>query len=636
MSSKAHIDSRLGLKGISSSADKDTAFLAHYDISLNDINGLKSFGDHVDDYTLLNYTMANTKTNSFGTFIIDKGMKGNHAKIEGATLAYGRNGNSLKFDGINDYVKTFPMAVTEKFTVAFWIYLEDGVSSDSFILSNRETISNGISIFLLNGTTLCYDFGGSNSRWNTGYTLPKKQWLHITLIRNNNMRTLFVNGIEIVAIGSPGSLLLADINSSLMIGAANQANYLKGSIDSLHIWSKELSEEEIMQTSSEPICTLYPTSGRYGGAVAVQNSTTNLINTSSTEALGSIVKVGGWVDFDSTGEYIYDYTPIGYIKVAHNKAWVDIDKDPTYDGGGSIFGGVENGQITVSPNTVYTISFHLKVKERDYFNNNFIYLQQFNSSSAQISEVAIGNINNRIYLNNGWYKIFATFTTSPTTAKIQISHYQYDTLGNEFWFFGAQLEQKLFPTSFTEGSREEGKIIYPVIVDGDFTLSFWCKFDCEWYKTQTGYNKKLIELYNSIGGIKMTWTDNSSVLNTGSPFIDLEPNNYWDGATHHWHQNFNYQTNRWYYIIFIKSGNTLREIIFDYSDDTKVIDTTFTYSDSTKFTNYTFDQLVLYGEWSAFIDELRVDNKAIDEEEVLAWYLSDVPFLPRGAERSVY
>lgn len=635
--SRAHIDSRLGLKGISSSADKDTVFLAHYDISLNDISGLKSFGDHVDDYTILNYTMSNIKTNSVGTFVIDKGMTGKHAKVEGTTLAYGRNGKSMKFNGTSNYIESYPIIITENFSVSFWIYFETGeTSANSWILSNRQTADDGISIFLMNNSSLYFDFGGAANRWDTGYVPPRNQWVHITLIRNPYTRVLYVDGIETAAIGSSGNLALANTNRPLKIGTDNQTFFFKGSIDTLHIWNKELAEEDIMQIYNEPIYTLYPTSGKYGGAVAVQDSTINLIDTSSTEALGSVIKTGGWVDFNSTGEYIYDYTPLGYLKVAHNTAWVDINKDPVYDGGGSIFGSIGNEKITVTPNTTYTISFHLKVKERDYFNNNFLYLQEFNASLVQLSEIGIANKNNRIYLNDKWYKIFATFTTSPTTTSIQIQHYQYDTLGNEFWFFGTQLEQKHFATSFTEGSREKGKVIYPVMITGDFTLSFWTRFDCKWYTLQTGYNKPLIELYNSISGGKITWIDNASALNTDSSFFDLEPNTYWDNITHHWNTTFNYQTNRWYYVVLVKQGNILRQIIYDYSDDTKTIDKTFTYSDSDKFTTSTFDQLILYGDWSTFIDEIRVDNRAIDEEEILTWYLSDVPFFPRGAERSVY
>ena len=633
--SRAHIDSRLGLKGISNSTDKNTAFLAHYDISLNDINGTKPFGSNIDDNTILSYTMSSIKNNDVGTFIIDKGMSSNHAQVFGPILANGRNGNSMKFNGISDYVETFPVAITEEITISLWIYFET-TASHSWILTNRTATANGISIFLLNGTDLCYDFGGANDRWNTGYKPPKNEWLHITLTRNQFIRVLYVNGIEVIGIGSSGNLSTANLNNSLIIGAERNASFFKGSIDSLHIWSKILEPEEIQQIYYDPIYTLYPTSGKFGGAVAIQNSTTNLVNTVSLDALGSVVKEGGWIDFDSTGEYVLEYTPLGYIKVAHNIAWVDVNKDPSYDGGGSIFGAIGNEQINVSPNTTYTVSFHLKVKERDYFNNNFLYLQEYNSSGAQISEVGIANKDNRIYLNNGWYKVFATFTTSPTTVKIQIQHYQYDSLGNEFWFFGPQLEQKPFATSFTEGSRNNGEVIYPVAIDGDFTISFWTKFDCKWYGLQTQYGKKFIEFYNSISKAKVTWTDYTNVLNNGNAYFNLEPDVYWDEKIHHWHQRFDYETNTWYYIVFVKSENTLRQIIYDYSSGEKIVDTSFTYTDSAKFANYSFDQLIIYGDWSAFIDELRIDKRAVDEEEILAWYLSDVPFHPRGIERSVY
>ena len=630
--SRSHINSKLGLKGISNSIDKDTTFLAHYDISLNDVSGITPLGEVIDDDTVLSYQMSNIKTNSAGTFIVDSGMRGNHAQVFGATIDYGRNGKSMRFNGVSDYIETSPLAVEEELTISFWINFETTVDAHSWIFSNRSTTGNGISIFLLNKTVLCYDFGGSVNRWNTGYSPPIGEWLNIALTRNKSERVLYVNGEEISRIGSPGDLALANLNLPLSIGCTQKTNYFKGMIDTISICSKALSVKEVNEIYNEPVCTLYPTFGRFGGSVAIEEATTNLVDTISTEALGSVVRSGGWNDFDSTGEYMYDYTPLDYIKVAHNKCWVDINKDPINDGGGSVFGSIGIGRINVSLNTTYTVSFYLKVKERDYFNNNFLYLQQFNSSGVQLSEAGIANTNNRTYLGDGWYRIFATFTTSPTTTQIQIQHYQYDTFGNEFWFFGAQLEQKSFATSFVEGSREDGKLLYPISLLNydEGTICFWMKYPqkipyipmddndvvfltCQGYgganslnfcKNQGTYETRIIGIH--WGGVSGSYLHVSPSLSDTPNFIV----GGWNLFTITWDRNKGYDL----YIngVFhsgprLQLGDTLLPFMNDYFEFNKMM-----------------------------IDELRIDKVARTEEEILAWYVSGVPFYPRGIERSAY
>lgn len=221
------------------------------------------------------------------------------------------------------------------------------------------------------------------------------------------------------------------------------------------------------------VSTIVP-DNRWGRVVAVECETTNLVNT-SIGALGEIpVSNYYWWDFIcDVADYITMETPLGFQQVAHTKWSVDPNKDPVNNGGGIRFGYAE--VINVSPNTTYTFSYYIKVRDRDYFHPNFIYIREFNSSNTNIKSYGIASTSRREYVGNGWYRIWGTFTTDPNTVKVRIDHYAYDTNGNEVWFLAGQLEQKNWPTSFTKGTRGTGRIQYPkeMFPHGDFTLNMW-------------------------------------------------------------------------------------------------------------------------------------------------------------------
>ena len=54
----------------------------------------------------------------------DKSGNGNHGNIQGATIAPGILGDSLHFDGVNDYVWVFAATNLSTFTYNAWIFPE--------------------------------------------------------------------------------------------------------------------------------------------------------------------------------------------------------------------------------------------------------------------------------------------------------------------------------------------------------------------------------------------------------------------------------------------------------------------------------------------------------------------------------
>lgn len=268
--------------------------------------------------------------------------------------------------------------------------------------------------------------------------------------------------------------------------------------------------------------------------------------------------------------------------------------------------------IQVKPNTTYTWS--MTVYSDTDTTLQFIHYDGSGYSSQ--AGVTVGTTPRRIV---------KTFTTRASSSYEILHIYVVGNISHYFSDF--QLEEMPFATSFVDGAREDGKLIYPTNVSGDFTCSFWCKFNYEWYNNLSGHNKKMIRFNSSIDVGHITWTDWSSSLGSSLPFLDLEPNTYWDGVQHHWHDAFQYSADKWYYITFIKSGNSMRQIVYDDLAE-KYNDRVFTYTDSSKFANFSFDQIVFFGEWCTLIDELRIDDIARTDEEIYAWYVSSAPHFP--------
>jgi hypothetical protein len=80
----------------------------------------------------------------------DSSGKGNHATVIGATIAAGKVGNCLSFDGINDYGEvadnadfSFTDGTNDlPFTIAFWVKF-NSITNRQWLMSKRDTTISG-------------------------------------------------------------------------------------------------------------------------------------------------------------------------------------------------------------------------------------------------------------------------------------------------------------------------------------------------------------------------------------------------------------------------------------------------------------------------------------------------------------
>lgn len=126
-------------------------------------------------------------------------------------------------------------------------------------------------------------------------------------------------------------------------------------------------------------------------------------------------------------------------------------------------GGVQyydvSSRASVSPSTTYTVSATVKVKGLAPSANLF-YLREYRSNGTQVSERGIYDHSRNVYLENGWVKSHATFTTSSETIELSVTGYEYDA-DREIWIEDLQLEQRSYYTGYAPSPRTGG---------GDLTL----------------------------------------------------------------------------------------------------------------------------------------------------------------------
>lgn len=90
------------------------------------------------------------------------------------------------------------------------------------------------------------------------------------------------------------------------------------------------------------------------------------------------------------------------------------------------------GGYSVSPSTLYTYGIVYKV-DSGYTNGNYMYRYEYNGGSY-VTEAGVHDTNKRVYLGDGWWWAWNTFTTNPSTNLISSSglwYYQYSTFSDK-------------------------------------------------------------------------------------------------------------------------------------------------------------------------------------------------------------
>lgn len=620
--SKSHIGSNLILKNTIHGVDENTSFLAHYDYSPNDINGIKPYGPHIDDNTILYFDMGELIEKSHGTYVKDKSKYGNFGKVNGATLCNGRKGKALEFGNNNVYVQPLldPSKLdSSSLTIEAWVYPYNNNTS-WMILGKQEPNQR---IYIGSNANGIWDFGIDTSDWDnppsdgTKPSVDVNQWQHIVLTLDNGTAKLYKDGEYAF------SKTYTVFTSSLMLAlGANNSNgsiayEFPGRIDKVIILNRVLTDSEIKQRYNEAIYSLTGIGfGKYGGAIAVEEETENILKDVT-------LAPGGTAPYSWCSIHDQITVTTGFEDVFGGNNAVLYEGGPDQGNGQCTmrYGSINGEQNDIAYGKTYTFSLYIKLVPGK---------NKPSSVTLDIVDRGVTDVANQ--LSYQW-KRFETTVTHDNNTNYSFVDISFSN-DSAIMVCCPQVEEKSYGTSFIIGAREKGKLYYPreLINLNSFTISCWFKVTHKYYSKNEytqgisdNWYQPIIELAPTsnrgadIGlSVVITPAANYSVL---SKIHLRSPRGSYGSTT--------IQDDTWYHMAVTFDGSEYKVYLNGVNECGLVSSTPpSVYDDSVLMVGGGY-----HGASNIFIDELRIDTVARTKEEILSWYLSSNPFFPQGNER---
>jgi Cadherin-like domain/Concanavalin A-like lectin/glucanases superfamily len=422
-------------------------------------------------------------------------------------------GGVVTLDGIDDYISVkdssqLNLGIHAKRTVALWFKVEDKNSSAHQVLYEEGGSTRGLNLYIDRGRLYigAWNNPSSESNWSGTYlstdAIASNRWHHAALVLNategattlqDNALIAYLDGVQF-GIGR-GSQIWSH-SDDIGIGGLNQKtkfhnadaqgtgkNSLKGSIDSVQVYNRALSESEIAQLAqANNAPTANNDSVDTTKDTAVTILATDLLNNDSDPDGDSLTLVNvanatnGSAALGSNGNVVF--TPAsGFVGDASFEYAIADGR-----------GGQATATVTVSvaqPRQSYDIGVNLSTI--NYYATQLPFIDGFKSSKAWITQnntVWDTNEFNKLDLDaNGWVKSLPAPEDAP----------EYTAVGTLLY-------------------REQGQFLYPpgkylVLYDGQGTIEY--AFDAKKDFGASRAGRDVIDVTPSNAGVylKITATD---------------------------------------------------------------------------------------------------------------------------------
>ena len=337
----------------------------------------------------------------------------NHGTLmNGASFTTGKIGNAFTFDGVNDYV-SFPTnswnsLVGTDLTISLWVKFSS--TANQTLISNMSSPSinvwSGWEIRLVGGQPTIYMWNNSGTGVGAqGAVVSTNTWYHIVATRKKGSRTrIYING----------SLAQTDTNTPdpsingtyypnighLQYSSTYHGLYMtNGSlIDSVNLWSKEISADEVTQLYNAGNGTQYPYSSQ------TLPSTMNQLGIDNATLMNGCTfgdgKIGKAFTFDGVNDYVS--LPNNSLNLVNNYSinlWLYLTSSQS------------TTLLSVFGNDGFNKGFYIDITSLSSYTFRFV---GFNNNSNVIALNGTGNLG---YLNR-WS--MATLTVSGTSVKIYL------------------------------------------------------------------------------------------------------------------------------------------------------------------------------------------------------------------------
>jgi len=180
----------------------------------------------------------------------------NHGLNYGASWATGKVGNTLSFDGVNNYVKTVSFGLSgTALTVSAWVKCALSTTMNQTILSDAAQSATIGYIFTYRGISsnmLVWQYAGGNDWYNAGaanfFLGYDNVLLHVTVVCDytNKIVYFYRNGALFSTVAMSGTPVFPSTNRSRYIGTySGTSSFFLGIIDEVRIYNRALRADEI-------------------------------------------------------------------------------------------------------------------------------------------------------------------------------------------------------------------------------------------------------------------------------------------------------------------------------------------------------------------------------------------------------
>jgi len=182
-----------------------------------------------------------------------------------AGWATGKIGSALQFNGSNTYVTTSytvpAQSSATSLTWSVWVKLNSSGNSTPVVILGFRNVSQWMK---LTPSSFEYSNGGLMS-----YSIPKNQWVQITIVKNGTNFTYYANGAVVTTTTSSLTTSASTLYMGEDPGFSSDGDF-SGYLDEVHIWNRALSSTEVTNLYKQGTDFI-----NYSGAALNNGSTLN-------------------------------------------------------------------------------------------------------------------------------------------------------------------------------------------------------------------------------------------------------------------------------------------------------------------------------------------------------------------------
>lgn len=365
------------------------------------------------------------------------------------TYVDGKIGKALNQGGFKWTAEQTAKILNNKaLTICFWVYidLDEGSTANRAMFFGNDSMNSAggrqFSLFnystsndlhwswqnCINGTYSMVAGGALNN------VIPARTWTHIAVTYENPNGTIYINGVQkhtFTGVYNTDSF-------AFETQVIHNSQYHR--FNDYRIYDECLSPKQIKEISKGLVAhykldypDIEPTINLTYGNNYVPAVNTGWGAHRATSTDENLYKT--YLPFETGTKVVYTYdTSLG-------------------TGGGA---GIQNKikRIAIKPSTQYFYSLYVKPGDDfTYFNENFLYRYEYDSSNTKLTEGGVAKKANLIELEDGWYRIWGTFTTKENTSLAEFWFYSYPSKNITYYIGGCQVEEKDHMTPFVAGER---------------------------------------------------------------------------------------------------------------------------------------------------------------------------------------